>query len=119
MLPAVVDEVQAMIDALAPGSARAITAGLAALDQLTRLTRVARGRPFRRLGVAEARAVLASALEGRAGPVPMALVVPLRTLVVSAYYDHPEVRRSLGYTPESWIGEVTARRLRLHAEDLG
>jgi hypothetical protein len=113
VLEDVLAEAQLMIDALPPLSARAMGTGLVALDQLTRLTRLGLGRPFRRLRLDEQRALLEGVLGGKRSAIPIQLVVPLRTLVVAAYYDHPEVRRSLGYTPEAWVADATARRLGL------
>ncbi len=117
VLDDVLDEVDLMIGALPPMSARVLGAGLVALDQLTRFTRAGRGRPFRRLPTEDQRALLEAVLAGRRSAVPVQVVVPLRTLVVTAYYDHPEVRRALGYTPESWVTEAVSRRLRILGGD--
>ena len=113
----VVDEVRQTAAALPAATSRLLPVGLLLIDQLTRATPEGRGRPLHRLERADARVVLEAAMSGRS-VVPAQLVLPFRSLAVAAYYDHPAVRLSLGYTPEAWIEQVTARRLRDYAGEL-
>jgi len=43
------------------------------------------------------------------------LVKALKGFLGLAYYEHPEVQRRLGYTPDAWIEVVKARRLRTYS----
>jgi hypothetical protein len=69
------------------------------------------GRPrrFTRLDGERADACLARVLAERTGPV--AVVVRLvKGLTVLYYYEQPEVAAAMGYRPDAYIAEVTARR---------
>lgn len=35
----------------------------------------------------------------------------IKSLVALVYWDHPQVRERIGFTPEAWIAKVSARRL--------
>jgi hypothetical protein len=105
----VLAEFELMLDALAPGARKGLTAALIALDQGARLYPRFRGRRFTRLDdqAAEAyvRAVLAR--PGLAGE----MVRRVKGLVVMCYYELPVVQREIGYNPAPYIAAVSRRRL--------
>lgn len=35
----------------------------------------------------------------------------IKSLVALVYWDHPQIRERIGFTPEAWIAKVAARRL--------
>jgi hypothetical protein len=37
-------------------------------------------------------------------------------LLCLSYYETPEVRAMIGYTPDEWVAKVTARRLAVHSD---
>jgi len=43
------------------------------------------------------------------------LVKALKGFLGLAYYEHPEIQRRLGYTPQAWIEVVKERRLRTYS----
>jgi len=99
-----------------PGVARRVMGpALLAFDQAARVRHG--GRRFVRLDDARADAYLTRVLYGRTGPI--ATVVRLvKGLVVMAHYELPEVKEALGYSPESYVKEVTARRLARYGEEI-
>src|SRR6266536_1190594 len=106
-------DVQLHLDCLPPLPRRTVGPTLLLFDQAARLRPGSRGRRFVRLDDARADAYLRHVLYRRTGPV--ATVVRLvKGLVVLCYYELPEVKAALGYDPDSWVAEVTARRLVRH-----
>jgi hypothetical protein len=93
---------------------RATGPGLWLFDQAARLRH---GRRFTRLDDARADAYLRRVLYGRAGPV--ATVVRLvKSVVVLCYYELPSVKQALGYRPDAYVAEVSARRIALYGNEI-
>lgn len=42
----------------------------------------------------------------------------IKALVAMVYYERPEVKAALGYTPEAWIEKVKVRREQKYAEEI-
>jgi hypothetical protein len=94
---------------LPPAARRIVPGALVLFDEGARLRPLSRGRRFVTLDSARAQAHLRTVLYGRAGP--MATVVRLvKSLLVMAYYELPEVQRRLGYDPASSVAAAAARR---------
>jgi hypothetical protein len=111
----VVDDVASHIACLPPLGRRAIGPALFLFDQLARAR--TGGRRFVRLDDDRARAHLERVLTERSGPV--AIVVRLvKGLLALYYYERPAVAARLGYAPDAYIAEVSARRLRLYGEQI-
>jgi hypothetical protein len=118
-LPDLTDRVVAEFDlhvAQLPGFARrTMGPALRLFDQAARLRNG--GRRFVRLDPARADAHLARVLYGRTSPV--ATVIRLvKSLVVMAYYELPEVKEQLGYDPAPYVADVTARRLARYGAEI-
>jgi hypothetical protein len=115
VLTDVVDDVASHIACLPPLGRRAIGPALFLFDQLARAS--AGGRRFVRLDDAPARAYLERVLAERSGAV--AIVVRLvKGLLALYYYERPVVAARMGYAPDAYIAEVSARRLRLHGAQI-
>ena len=114
---ALLHEVGLQLGAL-PLSARRLTGpALWLFDQTARLRPASRGRRFTRLDDARADAYLRGVLYGRWGPVA-GLVRLVKSVVVMCYYDLPEVRAALGYDPDGYVAEVSARRIALYGKEV-
>jgi hypothetical protein len=105
----VLAEFELMLDALAPGARRALTAAIVVLDQGARLYPPSRGRRFSRLDDQAAEAYI-RALLARRGDVGDA-ARRLKSMVVMCYYELPTVQREIGYDPAPYIAAVSRRRL--------
>ncbi len=105
----VLAEFEAMLGALAPAAAKALTKAIVALDQGARLYPRSRGRRLTQLEdeVAEAYVRALLARPGSGGE----LVRRIRSLVVMCYYELPPVQREIGYRPGPYIEAVSRRRL--------
>jgi hypothetical protein len=111
----VVADVASHIACLPALGQRAIGPALFLFDQLARVR--CSGRRFVRLDDDRAQAHLGHVLTERGGPV--AIVVRLvKGLLTLYYYERPVVAARLGYAPDAYIAEVSARRLRLHGAQI-
>jgi hypothetical protein len=111
----VVDDVASHIACMPALGQRTIGPALFLFDQLARAR--SGGRRFLRLDDDRARAYLEHVLTERSGPV--AIVVRLvKGLLALYYYERPIVAARMGYAPDAYIAEVSARRLRLHGEQI-
>lgn len=103
-------EFESLLGALPTGQRRLVQGGLVALDQGARLYPRAHGRRFAGLGDDDAdayfRAIVARPRGGLAASVQR-----IKGLVIFCYYEQPEVKEQLGYRPDSYIAEVSRRRL--------
>jgi hypothetical protein len=102
---------------LPPAARRAASPALYLFDQGARLRPATRGRRFVRLDDERADAYLRDVLYGRSGPVAT-MIRLVKSLLVFCYYDLPEVKAGLGYEPDAYIAEVSARRLTLHGPEI-
>lgn len=75
------------------------------------------GRRFRRLDVAAQERHFERWWSSR-WPMARHLSKALKGLVALAYWAQPQVRERLGYHPERWIADVSARRLRLYRDEI-
>jgi hypothetical protein len=103
-------EFEALLGSLPAGLRLLIPSGLVAFDQGARLYPRARGRRFVRLADPDADSYFRAVLAWRHG----VLATPLQRmkgLVVMCYFEVPEVKEQLGYRPDSYIAEVSLRRL--------
>jgi len=105
----VLAEFEAMLGALAPAAARALTKAIVALDQGARLYPRSRGRRLTQLDDETAEAYVRALLArpGSAGE----LARRIKSLVVMCYYELPPVQREIGYRPGPYIEAVSRRRL--------
>jgi hypothetical protein len=111
----VVDDVARHVACLPPLGRHAIGPALRLFDQLARFR--GGGRRFVGLDDERARAYLGHVLTVRGGPV--AIVVRLvKGLLALYYYERPVVADRLGYAPDAYIAEVSARRLREHGAQI-
>ena len=108
------DEAKAVADSIGDGESRATA--LAVLDQGARLYPPSRGRRFARLDDRVASAYVGALLARRdpAGEV----VRRLKSVVVTCYYELPEVQREIGYDPAPYIAAVSRRRLRSYGPQI-
>jgi hypothetical protein len=112
--PGLLADVEAQIACLPTVSRRAVGPALRAFDQAARLRY---GRRFTRLDDARADAWLRHVLYHRHGPLATAVRL-VKSLVVFCWYELPEVRAAIGYTPDAYVAEVTARRLARYGEQI-
>ena len=114
---AVADHVAWSLASFPPHLRFALTAGLASLEHGARLYPGGRGRPFSRLPEDVRDRYFASLWHSPLFAVRQ-LAKGLKGLVALAFWDHPDVRQRLKYTPEVWIAEVSARRLASYGPDI-
>jgi hypothetical protein len=100
-------EVSRFLDAL-PGHARAgLIAGLLLFEESARLDPRSLGRPFSRLSPAAQERHFQAWCHG-----PRRHVIRLIKMAVAfGHWELPEVKAAMGYHPERFIAEVSARRL--------
>lgn len=102
------DDVERFLGSL-PSFARAgLVAALWAFEGAAALVPSSRLRTFSRLAPDRA-----AALYGRwwTSPALHPFAKLLKMVVAFAWYELPEVKAAMGYTPERWIAEVSSRRL--------
>jgi hypothetical protein len=109
LMPDLLREFELQLRCLPAGARRLVAPTLRLFNQSARLRPGGRGRSFARLEDARADAYLRAMLDGR-GALPDAVRL-VKSLVVMCYYELPPVKQRLGYRPEVYIGEVSARRL--------
>jgi hypothetical protein len=112
----VLAEFSLMLGALRPGARRALVAAFVAFDQGARLYPAARGRRFARLDDRTADDYLRALLARGDGTA--SLVRRLVGLMVMCYYELPEVKREIGYQPDSYIAAVSKRRLESYGAEI-
>jgi hypothetical protein len=101
---------------LAPARA-ALIAGMHTYDQSSRLWPGSRGRPARELEGEAAADYFRGWWQSPLG-LQREFARGVKGLICIAYFEQPEVKAALGYTPEAWIEVVAARRLALYSEDI-
>jgi hypothetical protein len=111
----VVSDVAQHIACLPPLGRRAIGPALLVFDQLARVR--GRGRRFVRQDDDRARAYVEHVLTARTGPVAIAVRL-VKGLLALYYFERPRVADRMGYAPDAYIAEVSARRLRLHGAQI-
>ena len=101
-------ELEAMLGALPLAARRLVALAFVLFDQGARLYPRARGRRFARLGDRTAEGYLEAMLAHRrlSGAAQR-----LKGLVVMSYYELPDVKTELGYSPDAYIAAVSRRRL--------
>jgi hypothetical protein len=102
LVEAVVDHVELTLRSFPAVVRHGIAAGAVTIDVTSRLLREDPGRTFDRFF-------------SLPGP-PHALAKGIKAALAMAYFEHPLVRRALGYDQASWIAEVGKRRLERFAE---
>jgi len=113
LTPSLIRDFELHVSCLPPVARRLTAPALRFFDQATRLRPASRGHRFVRLDDGRADAYLRHVLYGRSGPVATAIRL-VKGLLVLCYYELPEVKAMLGYDPDSYVAEVTARRLARH-----
>jgi choline dehydrogenase-like flavoprotein len=111
LIEATVDEADAFVGALNPTTRRAL---LAVAEGLEHGTRVLHGLPFSSIDPVVARDLLP---RWRRGPLGRGVQL-LRDVVVVAYYEQPQVRTRVGYTPDPYIADKRAERLEAWSGDI-
>jgi hypothetical protein len=114
---ALVAQFESALGVLSPALRRSVPAGLFAFDQGARLYPAARGRRFTQLGDQLADRYFRAVLASRRGGIAVALQ-RLKGLVVMCYYELPEVKQSIGYTPDEYIAAVSRRRLDTYGAEI-
>jgi len=109
----VVEEFELHLGYLPAPARRLVGPALVLFDQAARLRPAARGHRFVRLTDVRADAYLRRVLYGQSGPLSTAVRLT-KSLVVMACYELAEVKAGLGYDPDPYITEVTARRIFRH-----
>ena len=108
LVEAVLDDLELLLRAL-PAPARAgLLAGVATFEHTARAAPSSLGRGFSRLPRPKAQAHFERWLHAP-GPTKQ-LVKGLKMLLTFVYYEQPQVRARLGYTPDDWIARVTRER---------
>ena len=105
------EEADAFVAALGPGTRRALLSVAGILEQATR---VEHRMPFSELEPTRAREVLD---RWRRGPLGRGLEL-LRDVVVFAHYEVPQVRARVGYAPDPFIADRSAERLERWSADI-
>jgi hypothetical protein len=103
-------EFESLLGALPAGMRWLIPSGLVAFDQCARFYPRAHGRRFVTLRDADADAYCRAVL-GMRRRAPATAVQRIKGLVVMCYFEVPDVKEQLGYRPDSYIAEVSLRRL--------
>ena len=103
-------EFEAMLQVLPSAVRWSVRSGLIAFDQGARAYPRARGRRFVQLADGDADAYFRAVLARKSGGLGAALQ-RIKGLVVSCYYELPEVKEQLGYRPDAYIAAVSRRRL--------
>lgn len=99
-----------------PGPARtALIAGLRTYDEGARLYPPTRGRPARDLDGELGGRYFASWWRSSIG-LQREFARGVKGLICLAYYETQTVKDHIGYTPEAWIKQVTARRLEVYSD---
>ena len=107
LVTAAVEDVERLVATFPSGARLVVGAGVRALE-VGAMQPGFGFRPFSRLDSAEA-----SRYVEWWDTAPLSLrrlVLLARDLVLMAYYEQPEVRSRVGYEPDPWIREVSARR---------
>ena len=86
-----------------------LLAGLTAFEAAPAVCPGSLGRTFSRLDPARARAHFDRWWSSHLLPLHE-LARSVKALLAGAYYEHPLVKRRLGFTPEKWIDEVKRMR---------
>ena len=110
-------EFESLLGALPAGVRWLIPGGLVAFDQGARLYPRSHGRRFVRLPDADADAYLRAVLARRRGGLATSLQ-RIKGLVIMCYYELPEVKEQLAYWPDSYIAEVSRRRLSSYGAEI-
>ena len=103
-------EFEALLAVLPSALRWSVRGGLVAFDQGARFYPRARGRRFIHLADGEADAYFRAVLARRRGGLGAALQ-RIKGLIVSCYYELPEVKDQIGYRPDAYIAAVSRRRL--------
>lgn len=99
-----------------PGPARAaLVAGMRTYDEAARLYPGSGGKPARQLSAEVGGRYFASWWKSRIG-LQREFAKGVKGLICLAYYELPEVKAHIGYTPEAWIESVKRRRLSVYKE---
>lgn len=113
----VVAEVELFLRSIPTPMRLGLVAGLHAFDQSARAVPSSLGRSFSSLPLELAEAHFERWWESNLPPLHQ-FAKAARMFVTFAYYEHPRVRESLGYDPESWIAKVSAERRERFASEI-
>lgn len=117
LMPDLLREFELQLACLPPAVRRAVPPILLVFDQAARLRAGGGFRRFVRLDDTRADAYLRSVLDRRDGALPGAARL-VKSLVVMCFYELPAVKAQLGYRPEEYIAQVSARRLASYGPDI-
>ncbi len=117
LLAALVDEMEEYFAELPRRLRLALFALFISFDQSTRFVPGSRPRRFADLNRDQAMVYVERCLTGRLGP-RRTVITLLKGIITFNYYELPQVKERLGYTPARYIAEVSERRLRMHGEDV-
>jgi hypothetical protein len=115
LMPDLLREFDLQVACLPVAVRRVVPLTLLVFDQAARLG--GRGRRFVRLDDARADAYLTRVLGRRRGALSAGVRL-VKGLVVMCYYELPAVKAQLGYRPEEYIAQVSARRLARYGPDI-
>lgn len=115
-MPDLLQDFDLQLACLPAGARRIVSPTLRLFNQSARLRAGGRGRSFMRLDDGRADAYLRTVLDGR-GALPDAVRL-VNSLMVMCYYELPAVKDRLGYRPEAYIAEVSARRLASYGSEI-
>jgi hypothetical protein len=116
LMPALLAEFERTLACLPAGARRAVGPTLILFNQAARF-RGGRGRSFLRMDQRTAEAYLSQVLRRRKGALAGATRL-VKGLVVMCYYELPEVKAQLGYRPDEYIAQVSARRLATYGPEI-
>jgi hypothetical protein len=117
LMPALLAEFERQLACLPAGGRRMVGPTLLLFNQAARFGGRGRGRSFVRLDDRRAEAYLAKVLHRRKGALAGAVRL-IKGLVVMCYYELPDVKAQLGYRPEEYIAQVSARRLATYGPEI-
>ena len=99
-----------------PAPARgALLSAMTAYDVGARLYLPSRGKPARRLESAVAANYFKTWWNSKLAP-QREFARGFKGLICLAFYEMPEVKKHIGYTPEAWIEKVTQHRLSVYSD---
>lgn len=117
LAPSLVEELESYLGAL-PKHLRTIMLALFVFfDQSARFSSPKRLRRFADLDTHDAETYIRACITGSPG-LRRTITAMLKGIVTFNYYELPQVKAQLGYRPESYIEQVSERRMRLHGDDV-
>jgi len=113
----VVDSTELFLRSISAPLRYALVAGALGFDLAAMALPASRGRRFSRLSRPRARAYFGHWYDSNL-PGLHDLAKGLKGIITVPYYDHPAVRRQLGYDPDPWIDAVKRQRAERWGEEI-